>query len=554
MLANYPQILRGINKIHIRNPYTHHFNEIFSFSINRCNSKASYLPRQSREKLNIDPDHGIYKLTLTSNEDCITSQHHQHHNNNNHHQQQFHHSTDLLLTKSSATASPAKCNNLPDVLPLGVKIHHHQQHHQPASSPRYGSNNNLSGSQQQLNKPHTAPINYQQHHHHQHQNGYASSSPQQQQQQPQSAGHHPLKSVFNFNLNRHNAAMPSPPSPQLTGNSSESISTSPVKYVTQSVIDLKQNHILQDTMNNKCPISQEPSSATDLTKSPYSIRHEFVNRSSTDEQRPPAKKDTTDKVIRKDSLKENIDKITQLQTKLMSAHDKPEKLSSAAREAASLRKNRPSEMPAIHTATSMPVDEIAEAAQELITASSPANLLLLNGGSKAVDGLRLMQRTEIVLRVNAATSEAASQTDESSLDFISSQIAANTSIIPSNGDLKDAHDDDDDDDMKKSRRRRSPFIRSESAAAEIDCAQLSQDLIRQLSPTDRLHHILGKFSKTASEFINILHDIASTIYTAPKSHRSSADYVSGLFNPHIAPRLVKKDVSTSTPHDSPIPR
>ncbi|EDX07068.1 GD11039 [Drosophila simulans] len=104
----------------------------------RSNSKASYLPRQSLEKLNnTDPDHGIYKLTLTSNEDLVAH------------------------TKPSYGVTGKLPNNLPDVLPLGVKLHQ-QPKLQPGSpngdanvTLRYGSNNNLTG-----NSPTVAPPPY----------------------------------------------------------------------------------------------------------------------------------------------------------------------------------------------------------------------------------------------------------------------------------------------------------------------------------------------------------------------------------------------------------
>lgn len=63
---------------------------------------------------------------------------------------------------------------------------------------------------------------------------------------------------------------------------------------------------------------------------------------------------------------------------------------------------------------------------------------------------------------------------------------------------------------------------------EIDCDKLSHDLILQLSPSDKLHTIL-----------------------APKTFKSSSDYVSDLFNIQIAPRPMKKDASTATPEASP---
>ncbi|EDW47840.1 GM21531 [Drosophila sechellia] len=97
----------------------------------RSNSKASYLPRQSLEKLNnTDPDHGIYKLTLTSNEDLVAH------------------------TKPSYGVTGKLPNNLPDVLPLGVKLH--QQPKLQPGSPNGDANVTLRyGSTQLTEKPPT---------------------------------------------------------------------------------------------------------------------------------------------------------------------------------------------------------------------------------------------------------------------------------------------------------------------------------------------------------------------------------------------------------------
>jgi len=67
-----------------------------------------------------------------------------------------------------------------------------------------------------------------------------------------------------------------------------------------------------------------------------------------------------------------------------------------------------------------------------------------------IEGLTLVQRTEVVLRVNATTSDAASQTD----------------IL----------------DLNK--RQKLP--------EEIECEEFVKDLVGQLSPNDKLVSILGE--------------------------------------------------------------
>lgn len=287
-------------------------------------------------------------------------------------------------------------------------------------------------------------------------------------------------------------------------------SASPTKFVSQSNIDLKNsvsypnvvhNNILTtNSDNNKM---SEPEHGTEPSRqSPYSIRHEFVSRKSSLEDHrtkspangsirssvsptlmQTARKEASDKVIRKDSLKENIDKITQLQSKLMASHvHDQEKLS---RESSFRKERMESEVVAaplaavttISTATSpIQMDEPAT------FTSNTTEAIIMTTSTSDVDSLKLLQRTELVLRVSAPTSEAASQTDDT-LEKSTSTISA---------DICDPKSADNSCPPSPTR-----IIRySESAAAELDCVQLSQELVRQLSPSDRLHHILGTFWNT----------------------------------------------------------
>ncbi|XP_076761621.1 shroom isoform X1 [Xylocopa sonorina] len=95
-----------------------------------------------------------------------------------------------------------------------------------------------------------------------------------------------------------------------------------------------------------------------------------------------------------------------------------------------------------------------------------------------IEGLTLVQRTEIVLRVNAATSDAASQTDI--LETAEVEASAKLQEIPPC-------------------RKKLP--------EEIECEELGRDLASQLSPNDKLVPLL---------------------VPAPE-HKKPADYVSGLF-------------------------
>lgn len=94
--------------------------------------------------------------------------------------------------------------------------------------------------------------------------------------------------------------------------------------------------------------------------------------------------------------------------------------------------------------------------------SSPMSSLCVSP-QPGIEGLTLVQRTEIVLRVNAATSDAASQTD------MLGDEQDHTSMI----------------------QRPLPESRKK-LPEEIECEELSKDLASQLSPNDKLVPILGE--------------------------------------------------------------
>lgn len=73
-----------------------------------------------------------------------------------------------------------------------------------------------------------------------------------------------------------------------------------------------------------------------------------------------------------------------------------------------------------------------------------------------IEGLQLIQRTEVVLRVNPCTIDASSQTDKEELPP-------------------------------------TPLPTRKKLQEEIECEKLSQDFVSQLPTSDRLKGILGKF-------------------------------------------------------------
>lgn len=95
-----------------------------------------------------------------------------------------------------------------------------------------------------------------------------------------------------------------------------------------------------------------------------------------------------------------------------------------------------------------------------------------------IEGLTLVQRSEVVLRVNAATSDAASQTDL--LEASEIEVCTKTHEMP---------------------------LCRKKLPEEIECEELGRDLASQLNPNDKL---------------------VSLLVPAPE-HKKPTDYVSGLF-------------------------
>ncbi|KAK4877633.1 hypothetical protein RN001_010139, partial [Aquatica leii] len=115
-----------------------------------------------------------------------------------------------------------------------------------------------------------------------------------------------------------------------------------------------------------------------------------------------------------------------------------------------------------------------------------------------IEGLQMMQRTEVILRVNVCTTDAASQTEKEELP---------PTPLPTRRKLQE----------------------------EIECEKLTQDLVKQLSPSDRLKDIL----------------LPGPDYKKP------TDYVTGLFRPEVTsrPRPLNSPFRsrTCTPNCSPPP-
>ncbi|XP_017069144.1 protein Shroom isoform X2 [Drosophila eugracilis] len=440
----------------------------------RSNSKASYLPRQSLEKLNnTDPDHGVYKLTLTSNEDLVAH------------------------TKPSYGVTGKLPNNLPDVLPLGVKLQQ-QPKLQPGSpngdtnvTLRYGSNNNLAG-----NSPTGTTPNYY---------GQRYSTPV---------------------LSQGYGKSPKPVTPQqYTRSQSYDVkhtSAVTMPLMSQSHVDLKQAaHDLETTLEEVLPSATPTPTPTPPRLSPASSHSDCslstsslectINPIVTPIPKPEAHifraevistTLNTNPLItppkpamnRQESLRENIEKITQLQSQLMSAHLCDTGLiggytSPLITSPTASFVNEPMMTPP-PPPSPPPLEEEEEVEEMCVLDKEPK-----------IEELQLMQRSELVLIVNPkpSTTDMACQTDE--LEDRDTDLEAAREEHPTRTTLQP--------------RQRQPI--------ELDYEQMSRELVKLLPPGDKIADIL-----------------------TPKICKPTSQYVSNLYNPDVPLRLAKRDVGTST--------
>uniref|UniRef100_A0A182Y3J1 Uncharacterized protein n=1 Tax=Anopheles stephensi TaxID=30069 RepID=A0A182Y3J1_ANOST len=622
----------------------------------RSNSKASYLPRQPRDKLHSDPDHGSYKLTLTSNEDCIN------HNSSN---------TGTATTTTTpnsggasgghdgfpeeiiTTATSPKCN-LPDVLPPGVKY----------SLYSTNNNNNTVNNNNSINN--------------QHNGGMLKSKHGGPHSAPIISTANSLKSLFNFSTSSSDTSKDregpaTPPTLMFNGNGSVSpplaqIQATSPKYTSQSSFDLKKTQILDTGGDSHCngyhlhngngilglpttPTTTNVSATATLT-SIASINHTVVveeeeqlelvepkptadedastttsNTATPDDSVPPPLPSTPSPALSNggpanclpvwptqtvNNCSENSEHLTNFDHQ----HQR-EAPSSGTVGSACASSERPvteaavdSEVSPASTSTRNDASNDATATQATETPVVPVEVvvakeqegescpsgseLIVNGGvgdhnsttssGSPVPGLERvtkeinlspvasaddtpvvsevpLQRTEIVLRVQAPTSEAASQTDIDETGTILSRGIAELTIDcgrkkdsqvsssqqSSNGTVTSVATSTTSSPLgsppgtpPSGKEPGQKFFAAPSTSPppppptprklhpeEIDCDKLSHDLVSQLSPSDKLHTIL-----------------------APKTFKSTSDYVSDLFNIQIAPRPLKKDASTETPTET----
>lgn len=175
------------------------------------------------------------------------------------------------------------------------------------------------------------------------------------------------------------------------------------------------------------------------------------------------------------SQRENFEASLHVTKADIGSDDKKETISSDVCERLN---TAPSPSVSVSTSISSPVEDEEEKELKNITVSDSDRTV-----NNCDEPLRLVQRTEVTLRVNATTSDASSQTEASTTPSPSPVIV-------------------------------SPQFIRRPLQEEIECEQLSRDLASQLSPTHRLQGILAP---------------------GPEVKRST-DYVSGLFRMDVTPR------------------
>ncbi|KAI9583409.1 hypothetical protein GQX74_005157 [Glossina fuscipes] len=529
-----------------------------------CNSKASYLPRQSLEKqTSSDPDRGSYKMTLHSNEDLVATK---------------------IASHDILTQNGKLPNNLPDVLPLGVKL-------QPtlcgtstaatslnnSSMLRSGSNNNLAS---------TSPTQQQ----------TADTLPNVFAGYPQQRHTAPVLNTFSLSAS-YNRSQSLVDADSVNNNLTTNIAGTnnnhnhiPNRYImTALAVDSKtalmnlevtregsapppiiasQHHKLlnsftDDHLMHDERISQHSSSSSSLNSNQTSneseskiFRAELVNTTL-----PNSPNISKKAVIRQESLRENIEKITQLQSQLMSAHISDNLLmsgfgvtsnynnniksslinnqiidrqkTSEETEKKSLvdctqvhagennkeyhinAKKRAAETRAITSdGTEMEMKKaiFSPKPDPVECKESKEEKNILSQLDSNTDSLKLIQRSELILRVNPSTVEVASQTED---------------------DFNHSHNDSDMQrmtDNHNTSKETSPETPLHTTlqprqihSIELDCEKRSQELARMLPPNDNLILML-----------------------APPGRKTVTDYVSQLYNSNVPMRPSKRDVGTST--------
>jgi hypothetical protein len=410
----------------------------FSLFVCRSNSKASYLPRQQREKL-LDPDHGSYKLTLHELNDTI---------------------------KENFQEEITKCN-LPDVLPVTVKYHNsyrHTHHHHSTSNSRQPAHHH--------SQSHLSP-----------QSHYHSTEPLAQPQTAPILSGNALKSIFQFAMgnsggnsgssspcNTSSSASSSPliPTSPFNGSTKSPLSTPPAslqspKFTAQSSIDMKLNSVIDPKLYTNDELiktyHQQKEACRELNKT---ILSNSLQATSVNEC------DNKIAVVRKLNMVEspNVSPKTSVESLIERKATSTESLKSLEEKAMSEKSEK----------------EIKKAEVEVedVASSDTDDALKTPPTTPPPPSPPIIEKTEIVLRIHPITQEMACQTDETTDEH------EELLIVPK-GDLEKP---------SKLNFWSTPVARKKHPE-ELDFENLSKDLASQLSPSDKLHSILGEFHRSS---------------------------------------------------------
>ena len=379
----------------------------------------------------MDPDHGSYKLTLHELNDNI---------------------------KEGYQEEISKCN-LPDVLPVTVKYHNSYRHtHHHHRQPTHHLSQNFTP------QPHYHPT--------------------ETQMTPQTApilSGNALKSIFQFAMGNSGSSTPSntsssassspliPTSPFNGSTTKSPLSTPPAtlqspKYTSQSTVDLKMTQVIDPKLYTNDELiktyHQQKEACRELNKT---ILNNSLQATSVNEC------DNKIAVVRKLNMVESPD--ASPKNSIESLIDKKttstESLKSLEEKAMSEKSEK--EIKTAEKAAAKKDEEVKVAAAAL---------------SDTDDALKVavpVQKTEVVLRVHPIMQETACQTDETT-DAHENTI----STVPNNTNGCDL------EKPSKINLWSTPTKRKQHPE-ELDFENLSKDLASQLSPSDKLHSILGKF-------------------------------------------------------------
>lgn len=370
-----------------------------------------------------------------------------------------------------------KCN-LPDVLPVGVKYHNPSRH------------------------PHHHPQQRPPHHFSQHFTPQPHYHPTETHLTPQTApilSSNALKSIFHFQMSNpgtptssSNPSNPSSPSVQSSTSSSPLIPSSPFngsahklspntspiallqspKYTSQSSIDMKKTQVLDPKLYTNEELiktyREQKEACRELNKN-------ILNNYEKSLLSTPQPVTECDKiaVVRKLNMVESpvilspVKSFENLNSSKIN-NKSTESLKSLEEKAT----NEKSEKDII-------IENEDKAARESSTLRSPIHTPTLSISpfeSEFSEALNHIQRTEIIVRVNPVitTQETASQTEEGTDNNSDSLVTpvdevSEVKVTPWTTPIRQKYPE------------------------EVDCDKLSKDLVSQLSPSDKLHHILGKY-------------------------------------------------------------